>query len=351
MKRRTKLNAVQRHARVILRFLSRNKGELSPLLILMHDYPDPDAIASACALQHLAARYDISSRIAYRGVIGRMENRAMVKILKLPIYKLRPGDLKRYRDVALVDTQPAFHNNPFSSNRLASLVIDQHHSVQKPHSRLSVVDTECGATSVLLAEALLQSRATVPSRLATALVYGILSDTQNLYRANNDEVIQSYLGILPFCDMVALSRIQNPPRSRETFVTLARGIKKAMSRRHLIVSNLGDIASPDLISQVADLLISYRRMHWCLVTGRHRGKLYLSLRAASSVRLDAGDVLRRLVDNPREAGGHGLIGGGSFRVGAEAPPEKWRDAEKKLVTRLLRRLRIPEKGDFHYPFR
>ena len=75
--------------------------------------------------------YGIESRIAYSGVIGRRENRAMVSILRIPVHRLRPGDLKKYKQIALVDTQPSFTNNSFPKNRKAAIVIDQHRRVDR----------------------------------------------------------------------------------------------------------------------------------------------------------------------------------------------------------------------------
>src|SRR5512146_1938718 len=55
-------------------------------LILTHDNPDPDSIASAVALayilEHMAG---IQAVVAYGGIVGRAENRAMIRVLKLPV--------------------------------------------------------------------------------------------------------------------------------------------------------------------------------------------------------------------------------------------------------------------------
>jgi len=144
------------------------------LLILTHDFPDPDAIASAFALQHLAqSAFGIEARIAYGGIVERMENRAMVRTLRIPMHRFHPVLLKRHANVALVDTQPAFQNNPFPGNRKAALVLDQHPSDTAPEAGLTIVDPDCGATCVVVAEALLQTGAEIPARVATALAYGI----------------------------------------------------------------------------------------------------------------------------------------------------------------------------------
>ena len=342
---------IAKNARQILRFLARRKTTLKPLLILTHNYPDPDALASASALQYIAERvYKISSRIAYGGIIGRMENRAMVQILRMPVHKLRPKDFKRYRCVALIDTQPAFENNSFPKNRKASLVIDQHPSDKKPHADFSVVNTECGATSVILAQCLLLSKIEIPVKIATSLAYGILSDTLSLYRSHHPEVVQTYLDILSRSDLKVLGRIQNPPRSRQFFTTLSKGILRARVIHGLVFSHLGVVQNPDLVAQVADFLLTYKGMNWSLCTGRFKGRLHLSLRS-SKANAQAGEVLRDVMIKRGQAGGHDLIAGGSLKLGGNASNRTWRKMERFMIERLLKRLRIPAKKEFYYPFR
>ena len=342
--------AATAHPQKLLRFLQRNRRKLSPLLILTHDYPDPDALAAAFALQHLAqSGFGIESRIAYGGVVGRTENKTMVRLLRMPVHQLRPAWLKRFSHVALVDTQPVFENNSFPKNARATLVIDQHPSPARPDADLALIDEHCGATCVLVAQALLLRGGPIPPRVATALAYGILTDTLDLYRAQRPDVVQTYLQVLHHCDMRALARIQNPVRSRSFFTTLANAIRNASLQRSLLVSHLGKVENPDLVAQVAEFLLAYRRVAWCLATGRFKGKLHASLRTTSQD-AQAGEVLRDAFQNPRQAGGHGAIAGGSCRIGTDAPEESWRQKESTLQSRVARRLRIPARIEWRRPF-
>jgi nanoRNase/pAp phosphatase (c-di-AMP/oligoRNAs hydrolase) len=334
----------------LFRFLSARRAKLSPLLILTHDFPDPDALASAFALQHLAqSAFGIQSRIAYGGELGRTENRVMVRLLKIPIYKVKRSWFRKYSKVALVDTQPVFENNAFPRNRRATLVVDQHPSSAKPEADLAIVDPNCGATCVLVAQALLQSGVDIPARVATALAYGILTDTLDLYRARRPDVAQTYLEVLPHADMRALARIQNPVRPRKFFSVLGRGIREAVLYRRLVVAHLGAVDTPDRVSQVAEFLLTFRRAHWCFATGRFKGRLHASLR---TIRQDAqaGEVLRDVFDKRNQAGGHGPIAGGSCRIDSEAPEEVWQAREQMLQLRLLKRLRVSVKVEPRKPF-
>lgn len=337
-------------ARRLIAFLEEKRGTYGPFLILTHDYPDPDALASAYALQTLLReRYGIESRIVYGGIIGRRENRLMVRLLKLPIHKLRHGELKKYPAVALVDTQPGFKNNSFSTRRKATLVIDQHASDREPQAEKAIIDTDCGATCVILAQALLLTGVKIPVPVATALAYGILSDTLHLYRVRRQDVIQTYLDILPQCDMTLLARIQNPPRPADFFVTLARAVSQARVKRGLVVASLGEVESPDTVSQVADFLLTYQGTRVSFSMGRVRERLHCSLRVRDST-LQAVEVLRDSLEKRGEAGGHGSIAGGSFHVGHGKEAPAWEKAENSVLERVMKRLRISRKGDFKRPF-
>jgi hypothetical protein len=176
-----------------------------------------------------------------------------------------------------------------------------------------------------------------------------LSDTLNLYRAERPDVAQTYLSILHRADMRALARIQNPLRSRRFFVMLGRCIREAMVCGRLIVVHLGRIENPDLVSQMAEFLLTYQQSRWSLCTGRYKDKLQVSLRSTKQDG-QASEVLRDAFVSRKQAGGHGAIAGGSCRVGANASEEVWQDQEQALQERLMKRLRISRKGGACKPF-
>lgn len=338
-------------AHKILSFLEKNKETLSPLLILTHNFPDPDALASAFALKYIVENfYNIQSKIVYGGVIGRTENRSMVDILSIPINKLTSSDFKEYSSYALVDTQPFFQNNSFPQDKHASIVIDQHKATKKPKADLVIIDPKCGATCVLITEALLLHTNELPKELATAISYGIISETLNLYRGTTRRVIKTYLSILPKADITALAQIQNPTRSKNFFKSLSVGIQNCIVCESLIASHLGFVENPDLVSQTADFLLSYKDIEWCVCTGRYKGSLYVSLRSRVAD-ATSGDILREVVGDESRAGGHGGIAGGSIVIGENASEDTWREAENMLFGQLSDKLKISANSCLLYPFR
>ena len=95
-----------------LRAVAQNKK----VLILTHNNPDPDAISAGWALSYLLTkRFKAACELAYGGLITRAENRAMVRILNIPIKPLQSVQISDFDVFALVDTQPRAGNNSLPS--------------------------------------------------------------------------------------------------------------------------------------------------------------------------------------------------------------------------------------------
>jgi nanoRNase/pAp phosphatase (c-di-AMP/oligoRNAs hydrolase) len=331
-------------------FLTEKRGALSPLLILMHDHPDPDAIASAWSLAHLVDRLQgIKTRIVHGGIIGRMENQTLVRVLRIPLRPVRPQEFERYRNVAIVDTQPPFQNNRFPARRRATLVVDHHRRHAKTDAELMIIDETAGATTTLLYEALTAAGIEIPSRLATAMVYGIGSETQHLGREAGPRDVAAYRALFGKCNMRTLSKIQNPPRPSSFFYTLGKAIHRAFIVNRVIGVHLGPVPSQDIVAHMADFLLTHEKAYWSIVTGRYEGRLYISLRTRNA-RAEAGRLLWRLLGAGTSAGGHAMIAGGSILVGAEADELAWHQAEEDLTSAFLRSQGYDEPWAFQYPY-
>lgn len=338
------------HARRIIKLLTEKGRSLSPLTILTHDHPDPDSLASAWALAHLAQSLGrIRCRIVYGGVIGRDENRLMAERLLVPARPLRKGELAASPHLALVDTQPSFRNNRCPPRRVPDLIIDHHPRHVDTHSGLLLVDESVGATSTILAEALILSGVRVPRRLATAIVYGIGSETQNLGREAASRDMDVYQSFWPKASMKTLWRISYPQRTESFLRTLGRGIREAFVAGRVVGVHLGEVATPDSVAQIADFLLTLEKMQWSIVSARYNDRLHVSLRS-NDPGAGAGRLLKRLLGGGNRGGGHAMIAGGSIELGAEASEASWRQAEDKIAADFLASLGH-DPLDRRWPFR
>lgn len=334
----------------LVTFLTQRGSSLAPLWILTHDHPDPDALASAWALGYLAEHVaGIKSRLVYGGVIGRMENQMLMRVLRLPARPLKGQELARAEHVALVDTQPPFQNNQFRKRGRACLVIDHHRRHARTKADFTLIDEAAGATATLLTEALLAAGREIPTRLATALVYAIASETQHFGRQTDARDIAAYRALFARASMRLLSKIEHPPRPDSFFLTLSRAIREAFVVGRVIGVHLGAVPSQDVISHMADFLLSHEKAQWSLVTGRYDGRLYVSVRTRNP-RAEAGRLLWRLLGSGTSAGGHSMIAGGAMDVGAQATESQWRAAEHELTARFLQRQGHKASVALQYPY-
>jgi nanoRNase/pAp phosphatase (c-di-AMP/oligoRNAs hydrolase) len=115
---------------------------------------------------------------------------------------------------------------------------------------------------------------------------------------------------------------------------LSRALSGAFVCRGVIGTHLGALSSPERVAQMADLLLTYERAHWAVVTGRCQDRLHVSLRTDDS-RGGAGRVLKRILWGGNRGGGHAMVAGGTVQVGEDAPETKWRENEDRLVTAFL----------------
>ncbi len=339
------------YARRLLDWLAKTGPKASPLTILTHDHPDPDSLASAWALAHLAQGVGrIRSRIAYGGIIGRAENRLMAERLFIPAAPLRKGELAQVPHLALVDTQPPFRNNRCPPRRRPELIIDHHPRHPETQAGLALIDESVGATTTILAEALLASGVKVPGRLATAIVYGIGSETQNLGREAGPRDMAVYQSFWPLANMRTLWRISYPRRDQDFFTVLARGIRHAFLAKDVIGVHLGALKTPDRVAQIADFLLTHEKASWSIVTGRYQGRLHVSLRTTDPGG-GAGRLLKRLLGGGNRGGGHAMIAGGSVEVGEGSPEDRWRDEEQRVTMAFLQSRSVKDSASADYPFR
>jgi len=310
-----------------------------PLYVLPHDNPDPDALASAAALQYLAAsllRRD--AQILLGGIVGRAENRAMLTYLNIPLVPV--GDVSLAApdaQIVLVDTQPGRPNNSLPDGRVPTAVID-HHPAYGRYEGVPFLDLrdEYGATSTILTEYLRDSKLVIEPKIATALFYGIAAETQDLGREATAADIEASHFLYPYTNKRRLAKIENARVPREYFRGFRVGIERAVLYDRAVVSILGEVQYPDMVAEVADFLLRLDQVTWAAVIGTYGACLHCSLRTTDRD-VNAGDLLQQVLGS-KAAGGHDMIAGGRIHVGTS--PAAHERAAAMVRDRLLGALGI-----------
>ncbi len=319
------------------RLLALTKGQ-TKLLAQTHDYPDPDTIASALGLGWLLNELsEINFTIGYGGVIERAENKAMIKQLGIRMRRTSKADLKKYDLVALLDTQPEVGNHGIPNDFTPDIVFDHHFQRQLngPEPSFYDVGGEYGATSTKVVELIIAAGLKPPTNIATALFYGVKTDTQNLARDASAADVAAYLWLVGQVDNRLLAEIENPQVPLDYFKVFNKAITRAKFHGKMIVSDLGEVYTPDLCAEVADRLLQIDGVRHALAVGWYEESLFLSLRTRSRNK-NAGKILHTIVcgQNLGTAGGHGPMAGA--RIPVEGRSQRSRsDIRRKVVTKVV----------------
>ncbi|MDH4207282.1 MAG: DHH family phosphoesterase [Anaerolineae bacterium] len=291
------------------------------VLIVTHDYPDPDAIGSAVALAFLLnKRLGLGATLAHGGVIGRAENKAMVRLLSIemkPLYEVHP---EQYDVVALVDAQPGAGNLILPADSIPTVVIDHHAEARSKLERVPFIDIRpgYGATSTMLTGYLRAARLVPDGRTPTALFYGIKSDTMGLARAASDDDVEAYLYLLPLADTKILGQIENAQVPLDYFRAFERALERTFIYDDVVVCDLGPMDWPDLAAEMADFLLRWEGACWVLCSGVYAQEIVVSVRT-TEVEANAGRVVQDIVEGLGTGGGHGLMAGGRVLLNDKSP--------------------------------
>jgi nanoRNase/pAp phosphatase (c-di-AMP/oligoRNAs hydrolase) len=264
--------------------------------------PDPDAIGSALAVKRLLWHKVCSTSIGMIRPIRRLNNLSMVRLLRLPLFLLKKHDSEKYDKFVLVDSQPS-HNELFSQFHYTA-VIDHHPLTEDViNAAFRDVRPEYGSTSTIMSQ-YLRSEGIKPSlAIATALLYGIKTDTRNFERHTISEDIEAFGYLYEFADHNILRKIEISDLSlRDT-----RYFHKAFERKHVVKDrifvHLDEVSSTDILVEVAEFMLKIHDICWSIVSGTHHDTLVIVVRNDGH-RKDAGRLVRNAFGSIGCAGGH-----------------------------------------------
>jgi nanoRNase/pAp phosphatase (c-di-AMP/oligoRNAs hydrolase) len=308
--------------------LRRQLADRDDVAVLMHPNPDPDAMACAMGIAHLAGSVDTEATIQYAGQIRHQENRAFRTVLDLEFEKVeRVGDVAS-ETVVLVD-----HNRPRGfdgADRIEPFAVVDHHPGSGTGTAFTDVRQDYGACASVVADYFRSLEAerippgevaedvdgvTLPADVATGLLYGILSDTKHLTKGCTSADFDASEYLYPTVDEDALDRIANPEVDAEVLDVKARAIIDRTVEPPFAVSDVGTISNVDAIPQAADELLLLEGVTAVVVLGDADGTIHLSGRSRDD-RVHMGRTLDRAVEDipMSSAGGHARMGGGRVSI-------------------------------------
>jgi nanoRNase/pAp phosphatase (c-di-AMP/oligoRNAs hydrolase) len=270
------------------------------VLILLHNDPDPDALASGLALRNLLRRTKTTAIIGAVQGVTRPENLRMANMLDIHVEPVTPASFGAFDRVATVDVQPHYFGGMLDR---ADLVID-HHPEQPGYSAVfKDIRADYGSTSTILTEHLRAVDVNISERTATAMLYAIKSDTLFFARHTNRVDLEAFTFLYPLADAALIRKMEGAEITLERLDYVTRASQNGILREQVFTSFIGDAPREDFIPYTADFFLQLEDVKWTILAGVVGTTLIVSVRNLGYSR-NAGEFVKRWFADIGSAGGH-----------------------------------------------
>jgi nanoRNase/pAp phosphatase (c-di-AMP/oligoRNAs hydrolase) len=353
--------------------LDKHRGENQ--IVVIQDFPDPDALSSAWAYQLIAQQYEIQCDIAYAGTLSHQENIALVKLTELPakrwgVQTLKDRDLSVYKGCVLVDSQGNTSQLiPLvkQANIPIVVVIDHHSKQGEIDAEFVDLRPQIRATATILTQYIQAGLLTFNSsnkthvKCATALMHGVRSDTNGLLQAQEEDLLAAAY-LTRFYDCQLLSAVLQSARSRRVMDVIERSLKNRKIKNNFSIAGVGYLRydDRDAIPQAADFLVTEENVHTAVVYGivhdeDNEIEVVIGSLRTNKLTLDPDEFLKEALGQDGQGrfygGGRNMAGGFEIPVGflsgsndnAEYTKLKWEVFDNQIKQKLLRLVNPDDK--------
>lgn len=270
------------------------------VLILMHNDPDPDALASGLAMRNILRRNKQTAIIGCLQGVTRPENLRMVKLLDLGYEVLTPDEVRSFDKVALVDVQPHYFPGLLPQT---DLVVDHHPEQTGYNAVFKDIRPSYGSTSTILTEHLRAVDIDISERTATAMLYAIKSDTLFFNRQANRADLDAFSYLYPLADATMIRKMEGAEITGERLDYVIKAWQQGRMMEHVFCAFLGEPPREDFVPYVADFYLQLENVQWSVISGVVNDTFIVSVRNLGYSR-NAGDFVRRWFNDIGSAGGH-----------------------------------------------
>jgi nanoRNase/pAp phosphatase (c-di-AMP/oligoRNAs hydrolase) len=270
------------------------------VLILLHNDPDPDALASGLALRNVLRRNRQTAVIAAFEGVTRPENQRMMNLLDIQIEIMTAAHVNDFDRIAMVDVQPHYFGGEIDR---VDLVID-HHPEQSGYTAVyKDIRVDYGSTSTILTEHLRAVDANISERTATAMLYAIKSDTLFFNRQANRVDIEAFSYLYPLADATLIRKMEGAEITMDRLDYVLKARQNGRMTEQVFCAFLGTTPREDFIPYVADFYLQLENVQWTIISGIVNDTLVMSVRNLGYSR-NAGEFVRKYFNEIGSAGGH-----------------------------------------------
>lgn len=283
--------------------------------IQTHNFPDPDAIASAYGLSVLLKKYGIDSSICYRGKIERYSTNGLVQMLGIEMINIEnKSDFNKEDEIILVDSQKG-NTNIIDTDGEEIICIDHHPIFENTRNvvyRYADIRPELGACATIIADYYVQNGIQIDKKVATALIYGIKSDTMGLSRGVTTKDVEMYSHLFNLADKKILKSLEHCSLKFEDLKAYGNAINSIKVFNNVSFANTGSECPEALIATVSDFMLDLVEVTISIVYSVKKDGIKISVR--SSGEYDAGRITNMALEGIGGGGGHATMAGGFVPV-------------------------------------
>lgn len=277
--------------------------------IQTHNFPDPDAIASAFGLQILLNYRGIKSTICYQGKIDKYSTKKMIETLNIEILPLNEiKDLNDKDEFVLIDSQAGNANLvDVMGNKI--ICIDHHPSFGISNYLYCDIRPRTGACASIIASYFIESDISITQEVATALMYGIKVDTANLSRGVSNLDLNMFYALYNLCDMDLINSLETSTLQFSDLNAYANAIKSIKVYDNISFANTGNHCPEPLIASISDFMMLIAGVNLCVVYSIKVDGIKISVRSDAGS-FDAGQLTNDALFGIGSGGGHPTMAGG-----------------------------------------
>lgn len=363
-----------RHVQALRTVLENHRGDR--VLVLLQDFPDPDALSCAWAFQLIAKQFEIHSDLVYAGTLSHQENIALVKLTGLPVQRwpsqrAREKNLSVYQGYVLIDSQgDTTQLLPLMKEaKIPPILVIDHHSIQdnlKPE--YADIRSHTRATATIFTQYIQSGLLKFDTgnrehvKCATALMHGLRSDTNGLMHAQEEDFLAA--GFLSrFYDTQLLNAVLQASRSKQVMDVIERALRNRTLENNFSISGIGYLRYDyrDAIPQAADFLVTEENVHTAVVYGIVYDEdddleIVIGSLRTNKITLDPDEFIKEAFGQDSHGrffgGGRAMAGGFEIPMGfltgfnenSEYTQLKWQVFDAQIKQKL-ERLVDPEEGE------
>lgn len=303
--------------------------------IQTHNFPDPDAIASAYGLQQLLKSQGVASTICYKGKIERYNTNHIIQELGIEMVNVDDleKELQESDEILLVDVQK-LNSNVMDIPGEEIICIDHHPIVKETEYRFSDIRTDMGACATIIASYFFENNISMDEKTATVLTFGIRSDTDKLSRGVNELDLEMLYRMFSMADNGLISHLENAELLLSDLEAYSKAIDTMKIYGDISFANAGENCPEALVSCVSDFMLNMVEITFSVVYSRKSEGYKFSVRSEGNA--DAGKIVAEALKGIGSGGGHSIMAGGfaPFQGTDQEGKEFIQSIEKRFLEQL-----------------